>query len=172
MNISQPIFGVVEIFSFEHISTTPKIGDSFHFHNYQLLANRDKYRLSLFERASTDADGIALCLGLKAEANVELEVILKMVESKISERTLLKLQIQMLRKIGFYILSLWLLFLLIIIITVEIPIYSGEEWEFVGFKYLIAHNVIPIICVILLIIGGLSYFDFRYKTKGTRVLYE
>ena len=80
-----------EEFSFEHISTTPKIGDSCHFHSYQLFANGDKYRLSLFERASTDADGIALCLGLKAEANVELEVMLKMLESKISERTLLKL---------------------------------------------------------------------------------
>jgi hypothetical protein len=78
-------------FSFEHISNAPKIGDSFHFHSYQLLANKDKYRLSLLERASTDADGIARCLGLKAEANVELEVILKMLESKISEKTLLKL---------------------------------------------------------------------------------
>jgi len=78
-------------FSFEHISTTPKIGDSFHFHSYQLLPDNDKYRLSLFERASTDADGIAICLGLEAEANVELEVILKILESKISEKTLLKL---------------------------------------------------------------------------------
>jgi len=78
-------------FSFEHISATPKIGDSFHFHNYQLLHKKDKYRLSLIERASTDAFGIARCLGLKAEANVELEVILKMLESKISEKTLLKL---------------------------------------------------------------------------------
>ena len=73
----------------------------------------------------------------------------------------------MIRKIGFYILSLWLLFLLIIIITVEIPIYFGKEWEFVGFKFLITHNIVPIICVMLLVIGYLSYFDFRYKTKGT-----
>jgi len=78
-------------FSFEHIATVPKIGDSFHFHSYQLLVNKDKYRLSLLERTSTDADGIARCLGLKAEANVELEVILKVLESKISEKTLLKL---------------------------------------------------------------------------------
>jgi hypothetical protein len=78
-------------FSFEHISTTPKIGDSFHFHSYQLLAEKNKYRLSLTERASTDADGIAQCLGLKAEAKVDLEVILKALESKISENTLLRL---------------------------------------------------------------------------------
>ena len=73
----------------------------------------------------------------------------------------------MVQKIGFYILSLWLLFLLIIIITVEIPIYFGKEWEFVGFKFLITHNIVPIICIIFLSIGSLSYFDFRYKVKGT-----
>jgi len=78
-------------FSFEHISTIPKIGDSFHFHSYQLFPKKNKYYLSLFERASTDAEGISLCLGLKAEANVELEIIVKMLESKISEKTLLKL---------------------------------------------------------------------------------
>jgi len=78
-------------FSFEHISITPKIGDSFHFHSYRLLPVKDKYRLSLFERASTDATGIAICLGLKAEANVDLEVVVKMLESKLSEKTLLKL---------------------------------------------------------------------------------
>jgi hypothetical protein len=78
-------------FSFEHISTMPKIGNSFHFHSYQLLTEKCKYRLSLTERASTDANGIAQCLGLKAEAKVDLEVILKALEGKISQRTLLKL---------------------------------------------------------------------------------
>jgi hypothetical protein len=78
-------------FSFGHISTAAKIGDSFHFHSYQLLSDSNKYRLSLLERASTDADGIARCLGLKAETNVSLDIILKALESKISERTLLKL---------------------------------------------------------------------------------
>jgi hypothetical protein len=47
--------------------------------------------LSLHERASTDAKGIAQCLDLKAEANVDFEVMMKTLESKISERTLLKL---------------------------------------------------------------------------------
>ena len=78
-------------FSFEHISTVPKLGDSFHFHSYRLVPEKSKFHLSLHERTSTDADGIALCLGLKAEANVELEVMLKMLEGKISEKTLLKL---------------------------------------------------------------------------------
>jgi hypothetical protein len=78
-------------FCFEHISTIPKVGDSFHFHSYQLLSNKSKFHLSLLERASTDADGIAQCLGLKAEANVDLDVMLERLESKISEKTLLTL---------------------------------------------------------------------------------
>jgi hypothetical protein len=78
-------------FSFEHISKVPKIGDSFQFHSYQLRAYKNRYRLSLLERASTDANGIAHCLGLKAEANMDLEVILNMLEDKIQEKTLLRL---------------------------------------------------------------------------------
>jgi hypothetical protein len=78
-------------FSFGHISSVPKIGDAFHFHSYQLLSENMKYKLSLLERASTDAAGIAQCLGLKAEVNVDLEIILKILENKISEKTLLRL---------------------------------------------------------------------------------
>jgi hypothetical protein len=78
-------------FSFEHISKTPKIGDSFHFHSYQLSVQKSKYRLSLLERTSTDANGIAQCLGLKAEAKIDMDVIMKTLENKISDKTLLKL---------------------------------------------------------------------------------
>ena len=73
----------------------------------------------------------------------------------------------MIRKIGVYFLSLWLLFLLLIIIKVEIPIYLGSDWEFVGFKILLMNNIIPLICVLSMMIGGLSYYDFNYKTQGT-----
>ena len=79
-------------FAFAHISANTKIGDVMHFHSYQLKPNQDNsYSISLFERYSTDAEGIAKCLGLQAEANVELEVILKILESKMSNITLLKL---------------------------------------------------------------------------------
>ncbi len=73
----------------------------------------------------------------------------------------------MIRKIGLYFLSLWLLFLLIIIITVDIPIYRGNDWVFVGFGYLLTHNIVPVICIVALIIGGLSYYDFNHQIAGT-----
>jgi hypothetical protein len=73
----------------------------------------------------------------------------------------------MIRKIGLYFLSLWLLFLLIIIITADIPICLGHESEFVGLKYLLLNNIVPIICIFSLIVGGLSYYDFNHQIKGT-----
>ena len=39
-------------------------------------------------RWSTDANGIALCLGLQAEARVELEQIIAALQAKISTSTL------------------------------------------------------------------------------------
>lgn len=73
----------------------------------------------------------------------------------------------MIRKVGLYFLSLWLLFLLIFIITEDIPFYWGNDWEFVGFKYLLINNYVPILCIFSLIIGGLSYYDFNHLIKGT-----
>lgn len=79
-------------FAFAHISANPKIGDSMHFHSYKLNLNSDSfYSISLFERFSTDAEGIAKCLGLQAEANIELEIMIQILEKKISNLTLLKL---------------------------------------------------------------------------------
>lgn len=73
----------------------------------------------------------------------------------------------MIRKIGLYFLSLWLLFLLIIIITIDIPICFEKDWEFIGFGNLFLRNVVPILCVLSLIIGGLSYYDFNHQIAGT-----
>ena len=47
--------------------------------------------MTLAERFSTDTEGIALCMGLQAEANVGLAEIAAAIESKISEATLFKI---------------------------------------------------------------------------------
>ena len=73
----------------------------------------------------------------------------------------------MIRKIGLYFLSLWLLFFLIIIITADIPFYWSSDWEFVGLNYLLLNNIVPMICVIALLIGALSYYDFNHRITGT-----
>lgn len=76
-------------FSFSHLNKSPRIGDPMHFHSYQLIFGEDKnYHISLKERMSTDSEGIATAMGLKAEAKIELDSIVKSLESKISDATL------------------------------------------------------------------------------------
>ena len=61
-----------------------------HFHSYKLEFGDDRnYHLKLNERLSTDSSGLASAMGLKAEAKIELELIIKTLEAKISENTLL-----------------------------------------------------------------------------------
>ncbi|OUL64016.1 anti-phage protein KwaA [Flavobacterium sp. AJR] len=74
------------------------------------------------------------------------------------------------RKVGMYFLSLWLMFVLIIIITIQIPIYFHKNWKYVGTFELIEMNVIPLICLFAAIIGLFSFCDFWYKFRGTSEL--
>ena len=73
----------------------------------------------------------------------------------------------MIRKIGLYFLTLWLLFVLIIIITAKVPICFSKDSSFIGFSYLLSNNIIPILSLLAILIGVISYFDFRFLMKGT-----
>jgi hypothetical protein len=81
---------MLEQFDFRGLSESPSIGDSMHFHVYSLTEGENHgLRLELAKRYSTDAAGIAHCLGLQAEPKVALEVITAALEAKISKDTLL-----------------------------------------------------------------------------------
>lgn len=73
----------------------------------------------------------------------------------------------MIRKIGLFFLSLWLLFVLIIIITVKVPTCFTGDCIFVGWPYLLKNNLIPILCLLALLVGLISYLDFKFQMKGT-----
>jgi hypothetical protein len=76
-------------FKFDHLHNPASIGDSMHFHAYRMDVQADKsYKLTMQSRLSTDTDGIGLCLGLQAEARVELELIIQALQAKISASTL------------------------------------------------------------------------------------
>jgi hypothetical protein len=75
-------------FSFEHIQDA-RLGDPMHFHSYELLAEASGYRIQLTERWSTDSNGIAQCLGLQTSPRVELEAMLRQIEEKLPQSTLL-----------------------------------------------------------------------------------
>lgn len=76
-------------FSFAHISDNPRLGDSMQFHAYQMDSQSGAYRINLKSRKSTDAEGVHRCLGLKSEARIELVEIIKKLEAKISDSTLM-----------------------------------------------------------------------------------
>lgn len=76
-------------FNFAHLTSPASIGDSMHFHAYRIDQQEDdSYSLALDTRLSTDTEGISVCLGLQAEARVELKHIVQALEQKISKETL------------------------------------------------------------------------------------
>lgn len=75
-------------FLFEHIKAA-KLGDSMHFHSYRLEEIQNQLRLRFDSAISTNADGIAACLGLNVSSSVELETIISTLQARISEKTLL-----------------------------------------------------------------------------------
>jgi len=78
-------------FNFGHLSEPSKIGDSMHIHSYALKNENNGYKIALDKRLSTDSEGMAMCLGLQAEAKIELDEIIKNIEAKLSEATLLSI---------------------------------------------------------------------------------
>jgi hypothetical protein len=86
-------------FNFAHLNNG-RIGDSVHLHAYKLDEMDGGFHIGLFQRLSTDAAGVAECLGLQAESKIELETIIADLERKISQNTLLTLAAKPLPVIG------------------------------------------------------------------------
>ena len=78
-------------FNFAHLSEPSKIGDSMHIHSYSLTNENNGYKIGLDKRLSTDSEGMATCLGLQADAKIEINEIIKNIEGKLSEDTLLSI---------------------------------------------------------------------------------
>lgn len=77
-------------FTFGHLSRSATLADAMHMHVYRLEKQSDRsFRLRMLSRVSTDAEGIAMCLGLQAESRVELAEIVAALEAKLSPTTLL-----------------------------------------------------------------------------------
>lgn len=70
-------------------------------------------------------------------------------------------------KVELFIVSLWPLFLLIIVITVDIPICFGDHCKFIGIVPIIERNSVPITSVILLALGLIFLSRFKYKLEGS-----
>ena len=75
-------------FNFDHV-VDAKLGHAMHFHSYSFRPSASGYAIRLSSRLSTDAEGVAACLGLRAEPKVELGHIVGQLERKLSDDTLL-----------------------------------------------------------------------------------
>lgn len=67
-------------------------------------------------------------------------------------------------KIELYIMSLWLLFLLIFLLTVKSPL--NNKSKFIGFIPLFKQNIVSIVALIFIVIGFILTKKFNYKWKG------
>jgi hypothetical protein len=72
-------------------------------------------------------------------------------------------------KIGMYLLSLWLLFVLIFVNKIKLEICF--DCSFASGKELLeiaAENYLPLICVVLLLISTIFYFQFKFLINGSK----
>lgn len=64
------------------------------------------------------------------------------------------------------IISLWLLFVLMIIIKLDFPICFGADCHYIGTRTLISTNILPVISLILIAIVASCYFRFKYRLQS------
>jgi hypothetical protein len=76
-------------FQFEHFES-PSVGNSMHLHAYEYGTGTSS-SLQLIERLSTDASGVARCLGLGDTNKVDIVNVLNKIQVKINPTTLLKI---------------------------------------------------------------------------------
>lgn len=74
-------------------------------------------------------------------------------------------------KIELYIISLWLLFILIIVVTINVPICFKASCSFIGFKKLVLMNSIPLIAFLFFLLGIFFFLNFKYKLAGSHQNY-
>jgi len=86
-------------FVFDHIGA-PRVGDAVHIHAYGLATSSKGLCLDLRERCSTDADGVARCLGIHAEMRANLQTIVDDLERRISPNTRFTIGGAPLRSVG------------------------------------------------------------------------
>ena len=72
---------------------------------------------------------------------------------------------QIRRKVDLYILSLAILFVFFIFITCKFPVCFSSQCKFIGWEVLLKNNIVPAICIILLLYSFFAYYRFKYDTK-------
>ncbi len=69
-------------------------------------------------------------------------------------------------KVRFYIMSLWLLFFLIFLLTVDIPISFAPDAKFIGWKELFSRNVLALISLFCTLSSWALTRGLKYQWQG------
>ena len=71
------------------------------------------------------------------------------------------------KKLKLFIMSFWIFFVLLIIVTIDVPVCFGANCTFIGFKALFTiNNSIAFSSFFLLLSGLLYYYQFLNELKG------
>lgn len=65
------------------------------------------------------------------------------------------------RKLQLYIVSVWFLFLILLLVKIDIPLCFDDKCEFIGVLPLLKRNVTPLFCLIFLVFGAYFYLNFN-----------
>ncbi len=71
-------------------------------------------------------------------------------------------------KVRFYFMSLWLLFVLIFLLTVDVPVSFSSDAKFIGFAELFRRNVLSMISLGCAIISLILAKSFQYRWAGVK----
>ncbi len=71
------------------------------------------------------------------------------------------------KQLKLYIMSLWILFVLVIVATLKVPLCFGKNSLFIGWdKLFTPNNLVAFGCIILTVLGLLFYYQFNRKLNG------
>ena len=70
-------------------------------------------------------------------------------------------------KFELYIISLWLLFVLMVVVKVDFPICFGDDCHYIGTWELVGKNVLPLISLIFIALVGVCYARFKYRVASS-----
>jgi len=69
-------------------------------------------------------------------------------------------------KVRFYIMSLWLLFILIYLLTVDLPISFAPDAKFIGWGELLSRNILAIISLLCAFVSWILTRSLKYQWQG------
>tara|TARA_B100000378_G_scaffold49277_1_gene36743 strand:- start:9523 stop:10083 length:561 start_codon:yes stop_codon:yes gene_type:complete len=71
------------------------------------------------------------------------------------------------KELKLFIMSFWIFFLLLIIVTIDFPICIEDQCKFIGFKNLLTiNNIIAFGSILLIVMGMIFYYQFLNGLKG------